>query len=492
MRRCCCLHAHLFRIVSVPLALCLPCGLSGCPDNGAPTSATTPASRPFEGSAITLSTPAGLGFASDWDGPLAEWSVQAGAEAKLIERESDDDLPSQLKTGKTSLGVFAFERLGDLLADRSLAAIPDAIARDAEGIDWPDLLPGLRDAMPAQDRRPLVVPLACPVLLCYYREDLLQQAQLAPPQTWDDYHKLVESLGDWAPGLSAVEPCSESFLATLFLARAVAYAKHPGRFSVFFDIDNGAPLIDSPAFVRALDMAASSWNRMPAEIRGYSPAGCRKQILEGKAALAIAFESSAIDAGKMSAVEPRSEPAVVGFCRLPGVREYYNPTQTTWERPNDKGVHFVTLAGFGGWGVGVSSAAKPTELEAAWNAIGHLGDGSFVAGFPQTVVGFCRESQVGDSGLIDVSAWRGDEASGCLEAIAAGLRDRRIVLELPVPRRQEFLAALRRALQRVLAAEASSEEALQQVAREWQALVKSIGAERLRDTYRLSLGLAPK
>ena len=53
----------------------------------------------------------------------------------------------------------------------------------------------------------------CPVrtLVCYLRRDLLDQAGLKLPETWEDYHVLLEKLPEWAPGLAAVEPWSEEF-----------------------------------------------------------------------------------------------------------------------------------------------------------------------------------------------------------------------------------------------------------------------------------------
>src|SRR5207302_8201276 len=107
----------------------------------------------------------------------------------------------------------------------------------------------------------------------------------------DDYQQLVERIEVWAPGLVAVEPWSDDFRATMFLARAVSFAQHPAHYSLFFDIDSGDPLIDSPAFVRALETAKAALARMPPDVLTYRPADCRNAIIGGRAALAIALES---------------------------------------------------------------------------------------------------------------------------------------------------------------------------------------------------------
>ena len=59
-------------------------------------------------------------------------------------------------------------RLGDKI-DKSHEPV------NADAINWSDLLPGLRDGMASPGKRPSFVPLSCPVLVCYYRQDLLNQ-----------------------------------------------------------------------------------------------------------------------------------------------------------------------------------------------------------------------------------------------------------------------------------------------------------------------------
>lgn len=477
-------------VISLASATCL---LAGCSDSKTKTGKAGSALL-FAGRSVAFSVPAGEGFSALWEGPLVEWEAQTGGKAQLLERPADDDLPAQLKSGTATLAAFRVEALGELLAEKALAEVPGEVARDPNGLSWADILPGLREALPAKSRQPLVVPVACPVLLCGYREDLLTAAGLAPPRTWDDYQKLVETIETWAPGLSAVEPCDDAFRSTLFLARAVSFAKHPAHYSLFFDIDSSAPLIAGPAFVRALETAAQAWRRMPAEIRGFSPADCRRKLIEGSAALALVVEpaprSAKMPRDTSASSETRPDAARIGFCRLPGVREMYNATRKTWERPEDKGVYCVTLCGFAGWLAGASSAAPAGSVDAAWNAVVQIGGGSFADSFPRDLVGLCRDSQSRDSALL-TGPWRADEASAARDAVLASLRDRAVVLELPVPGRAEFLAALSRGLGRVLDAQASPPEVLQQVEHDWQAVVKKVGGERLRDAYRLALGLPP-
>ncbi|MGQ0635172.1 MAG: hypothetical protein ACT4QC_11215 [Planctomycetaceae bacterium] len=472
----------------------LALALAGCFNDSSQSQGDAPGDQPFAGASIVLSVPEGLEFPAAWEGPLAEWGTQTGAQVQLAEHSALDSLAAPLATGEVTWGFFPLQATGELIAERSLAPIPDSIARDPQKLNWGDLLPGLRETMPSRNRQPLLLPVNCPVLVCCFRQDLLERAGLAAPATWEDYDKLVETLDKWAPGLHAAEPCQPAFLATLFLARAVSYAKHPEQYSLYFDIDSGAPLIDGPGFVRALESAVATWRRMPEAVRRLSPDDCRQRLQTGQAALALIVEpaTAASDSAdsRESAGDEMAAAMSVGFCRLPGARAVYDPSKKTWEAARDRGVNQVTLCGFAGWAAGAAGAAKPTEVEGAWSAFRRLAGDSY-SGIPPRVAGPCRESQAGEINLVEGSGWNGREATVCLEAVAASLRDRRLVWELPVPGRTAFLEALSRGIGRALDEGAPADQALQQVAAEWRQIAQSLGTEKVRDAYRQSLGLGP-
>lgn len=467
-------------------------GISGCPD-GKNAGQGQSAALPFTGQTVEIAVPVGMGFRSTWEGPLTEWQAQTGARSQLSEYDPSE--PSQVAaqfaagTGRT-LVVFPLDQLGDALATEAVAPIPETTLKDAGGSNWLDLFAGLREGLGSPRKRPSIMPLACPILVCWYRQDLLNRAGLSPPRTWDDYARLLETLDTWAPGMTAVEPWGPEFRATMFLARSVAWARHPGHFSLFFDIDSGTPLIAAPGFARGLEAAQQAWSKLALDSKDLSPADCRRRMLDGEAALAITFEPTVDEGASAGAGDKgrRPEAALLGFCPLPGSREVFNPTRKAWEPVADGGVNQVTLVGFLGLATAGTAGHKPIETEAAWHAVSHIGSRGFVSGFPPGAVGICRESQA--LGPIDGS-FRGDEGAAWLAAVATSLRDERQVIELPVVRRSEFRAALGQALAGVMAGESSPAEGLAAADRSWRKLVEEIGPERLRNTYRAALGLNP-
>lgn len=466
----------------------------GCDDK--PAAKTGPAALPFTGQAVGLAVPAGMGFHQSWEGHLIEWEAQTGAKIDLAEydvnAESEPTARFAADSNRT-LVVFPLNRLGDLIDANALAPIPPTTLNDAQGLNWLDIYAGLREGLASPRKRASVAPLSCPVLVCYYRRDLLEHAGLTPPQTWDDYQKLLDGLSAWAPGLSAVEPWGTDFRATLFTARSLSYAKHPGSYSLYFDIENGAPLIDGPGFVRGLEVAQRAWGKLAADFKDLTPAECRRRVLTGQAALAIAYEPEAGAAsadGAAPSADRQSEQARIGFCRLPGSRETYDPARRAWEKQADQGINQVTLVGFAGWGCAAASGRSAAEIEAAWNAVSRMGGLGFVPSFPPGLTSPCRESQGPNSLDTTASGLRGDEAALGIAAIGQSLRDPRQVVEIPVVRQREFRAALATGLNVVLEGQATPAEGLKNAAESWKRLVDEIGTERLKNNYRAALGLS--
>lgn len=484
---------RLNSILIVAAVLCLT--LAGCPDAD-DQAAVKPAQLPFAGQSVGIAVPAGLDFLRHWEGPLREWGAQTGAQVELVEYQSDDAaLTAQLNDAGRTIVVFPLERLGELIDGDRLAPIPAAILDDVNGVNWLDVLGGLRDGPASPRRKPGLVPVNCPVLVCYYRQDLLDSAGLKPPQTWDDYRKLLDSLADWAPGLSAVEPWHPDFCVSLALARSAAFARHPGHYSLFFEIDSGKPLIDGPGFVRGFEKSLAAFRKLNPDSRQLSPAQCRDRVVRGQAALALGYEPARTDESAADAADSsdgRPDGARIGISRLPGSAESYNPTRQLWDALPDKRIHYVTLCGFSGLATAALANRGAEPVEAGWNAISRLGSQGFVSGFPAQAVGLCRESQVPSSGAVAGPELLGNEAAAYGDAVAVSLREPPVVFELPVVRRGEFRAALAAAVQSMLEGQATPSDALATAAAKWQSLVDEIGPERLKNNYRAALGLGSK
>lgn len=506
--------AHFSRVLAAFLAcLCtLPCSF-GCRRKPAENS---DASSPFAGEEIRISLPDGLGLSEHWKFPLDEWSAQTAGRCVLAEYDpsslseatsSDLDRTGATPWPEADLIVFPITRIGELARSKALAPFSRDQLSDA-ALNWRDLFKGLRDTVGSPGRSPTVLPICCPVLVCYYRRDLLEAAGRSEPETWDDYLRLVKTVSEWAPGLTAVEPWGKSFRATTFLARAVSYARPPSQYSVFFDIQTGAPLIDSAPFARALERAREAVAAMPAAVTSYSPVDCRRDILEGKAAIALTYEtgstgsrtpfaptdeshSMAEDDDIAGHQQHRADGIHIGFCRLPGSSEFYDRETSSWKAPRDAGVNRVDLVAFGGLCAATSAKSSPAKRQASANLLSWVAVRELQTCFPGPTKSPCRESH-----LNNPFEWTGtdlfpDEGLQYLQAVASALRDPLLVAELPVVGRSQYRAALTEGIGQVLSGAAGPQESLANVAKNWEMISRHLGVEIVRNSYRASLGLPP-
>jgi len=456
--------------------------LPGCEDQ--PDKPRAPA-HPFSGQTVTVAFPAGLGFGDSWRAALDEWSEQTGAKCKLAEYNRAAGGLKELPAGDVL--VLPFADLPAIDAANRLARIPEGTQAGETPGDWIDFFPGLRDRVLTISGRPTLVPISTPVLACYLRSDLLTKAGLKPPQTWDDYQTLLDTLPKWAPGLTAVEPWAPEFRSTVFLARALPDVMKPGNYSVYFDIDTGAPLIDSPGFARALETALAQVPKLSPDSLKLGPAECRRLVFTGKAAMALAFESGRADEKPTE----RAAGEFLTFVRLPGVRQIYDRQTKSWEPPPNGEINYATLAPIGGLALAVAKSTPADRAEAAWNLVNFLGVERFqqaLANVPKTV---SRETQLAKA--IDWSGpeLRTDEVYGYLGVTAESLRTANLSPELPVVGRNEFRRALSDGITSALEKKATPEAALAEVGNRWKAISSAFGVERVRDSYRACLGLRP-
>lgn len=452
----------------------------------------------FDADSITLAVPEGFGFENTWKSTLDEWAAMTGVETDVVAYSAGADLDASIPA-KADLILFPIAGAAQLQAAGRLAPIPETLESENH-LDWVDLFRGLREQVGKVGGRPFVVPVCSPALVCYYRKDLLEAAGLEPPETWDDYQKLLESRGSWASGLSVVEPWCEEFRATLFLARALPWCKHPGSLSVFFDLAEGEPLIDGPGFVRALELSKQAVNAAGhAGTLNLTPAECRRALLEGKAAIGLTFETgpgnppfpfapAPASNSESQPVSVRADKIELGFCPLPGTRQVYNRTIAEWQPTRDVDANRATLTAFAGLACGVSPQTPSEHQRAAWDLLAELAVQGVAGNFPGPAKSLCRESQLGVA-----ATWTADDLSAAergryVGALAQSLRNENLVSELPILGRDKFRDDLTAGLTRFLTTDASAQDVLGEVAAQWNKRLDQIGRQDVLNSYRISLG----
>lgn len=472
--------------------------VAGC---GSPPATQNAQKLLYEGVTVRVAAPKGWGFKESWELALDDWQASTGAKAELVEIDMTDGAAPPIKSDRQAeLIVFPWTRRGELLAAKQLQALPKDSLVESQ-LDWEDIFQGLREKQGQSEAGPSLVPLASPILVCYYRADLLEKAGREPPQTWAEYQTLLDQLDQWAPGLKAVEPWSPEFRATMFFARALPYVKHSGHYSTFFDIENGNPFIDSPGFVKALEETQTALKKLPPEVFQYDPVTCRDMVVSGQAALAIGLETgpgsnplilgAAVPPSPAKPTEKakRAESIAIGFCRVPGTSEVYNPTLSKWVTEEGGVPNHVTLTGFAGLFAGIPAGTEAKQSAAALNLLTRLlFEPSSTS--PQGSQSLCRDSQTPDASRWVGQDLGGSEAGRYVSTVSKSLRDRQQVSELPVLGHAEFRAALTKELTVALEQGTAPAQALASVAREWKQILTKIGQEKVLASYRSALGLS--
>lgn len=448
---------------------------AGCPEPKAPVVETAPS---LAGVTVTLSAPPELQLAEQWQLQLEEWSASTGGKFQWTDAESGAGAPAPDAT----LAIVPLSTIPDLIASDWIAPIPD------EGnaiVHWEDVLRGLRTGIGQPGGNPHVIPVACPVLACYYRVDLLAAAGRKPPQTWEEYQALLDDLPAWSGGLPALEPWSPTFRSTMFLARAASPALHADNVSILLDLQSGAPLVSGPPLVQALSDALTALQRLDPRSLEYGPADCVRAVLAGQAALAIGV------APEVAAGEPRAANASIGVVRLPGATRVYEPTAGMWTTTADGVPSRVTVVGFGGYAVCAARSAEPETRTAAWglwdavqrdSAEGELPFGPAV----------CRQRDATFTLQQPQAGFTAGEWRQHIEATVGTLQDSRVLLDFPFPEHERFRERMTARLSEAIDGTAPPETALQQLADDWTALIAELGDRRVLGVYRQCHGLSPR
>ena len=488
----------------------------GClPDESEPDTAPE-AAVPFVNVELNLAVPSGFDFRNRWQILLDEWAAQTGSKWNLSEytiTPAGVTWPAG-EPAQSHIWILPTPQISEWITEGRLGSIPSD-QQSTAGVDWLDIIRGLRERLASYERQPIVLPISSPSLICYYRSDLLARAGLQPPRTWDDYLALAKSRDIWAENLQVVEPWSEDWRATMFLSRAMAYVAHPGHLSVYFDVLTGEPIIDHEGYVECLQDALQALQQMPESVRSMSPADCRREILEGRAALAVSFETGrpaelipfspqspntaerqaeASDLPSTADAAPivqRSSEADIGFSVLPGRQTVFNRSTNRWEPYTSGPVSSAALTGFAGLSAGVGANLDSTQAAAAWNLLALLTRENPAAAFPPPLRTPCRESQVRSTPGMGGPELPADEARRYVSACVTALRDQQLRTELPVTSAARFRDALTRGISAAMTNESEPAEALSAVKREWEQLADKIGKRKVLNSYRRSVGLFP-
>lgn len=308
--------------------------------------------------------------------------------------------------------------------------------------------------------------------------------ELTVPATWEEYNQVASYFsgfdwdGDGEVNYGSAEVAKrDDLMFSAFISRAAPYAKHPDvKGGFFFDLDTMEPLINTPGFVRGLELFVEAQKAFPP---GGSNFGLGDEIFSfggGQTLMSYSWDDAFVQAQQPDS-RIRNK---VAAAPLPGAREVWNRKTGQWdsfEEPNR--APYMTW----GWTSAVSAQSKEKEM-----AFDYL---CFFANEANTF----HDLQIGrfgvnpyrtshfDSGFWQGLGWSADVADSYVATLSGMEDSSNRVYDLRVPGVSQFMSSMANGVAEAMAGQKTPQEALDGVAEEWRGIVDRIGEDRLRDAY---------
>jgi multiple sugar transport system substrate-binding protein len=198
-----------------------------------------------------------------------------------------------------------------------------------------------------------------------------------------------------------------------------------------------------------------------------------------------------IDWGDVGPISYNPDASIIigdtGFGVLPGGDRYWNYETGAWVEETN----VAPFIAFGGWIIGV--AADSEVKEAALNFGAFMARPELVkqlAVTPDTGINPSRYSQFEDIDLWVSAGFDLEGAEDYLDAVKNTINHPNAVLDLRIRGSAEYLSVLDVEVSRALAGEISSQEALDNVAAQWDGITDRLGREGQLGQYRSAVGFA--
>ena len=286
-------------------------------------------------------------------------------------------LLTDFATGTNSIDgmVFAPQWMVDYIDPGYLEDLTERVNAD-EALQWNDVAPFFRDFSATYNGRIYTIPLDGDFQMVYYRSDLLDEAGLAPPKTWEDYIAIAKTFhgqdlngddkADYGSCI-AKKRNAQSYWMVISVAAGFLQSQGTGQ-GAFFNAEDMSPLFNNEAVGRALDIYAETTQYGPPDEINLDVGDTRGLFTTGRCALSVDWG----DIGTL-AIDPATSKVQdkVGAVILPGSsqvldRETGKLVDCDAERcPHAvDGINHAPFAAFGGWS-GAVNAGSSDEVKAA-------------------------------------------------------------------------------------------------------------------------------
>ena len=471
----------------------------------------TPEAEPmqFEGVEVEVLTFTGPQIAEPLQRRAPEFNALTGANVKVTTvpfGELYNNVLTDAATGTNSFDawVFAPQWIVDFAVPGYIEDLTSRVAAD-EALEWDDVAPFFRDFSATFQGAVYTIPLDGDFHMVYYRSDVLEEAGLAPPSTWDEYLAVAGAVhgtdmnGDGEADYgSCISKARGQQSYWWIISIAAPYVQSQGTSAgVFFDLDDLTPLVDNEGFIRALEVYAATGEFGPPEENNHGVGDSRGLFTSGRCALTLDWG----DIGPLAADSENSQVVdKVGSLVTPGSREVIDANgrlvpcdETSCPHAVD-GVNYAPFASFGGWSGGVNANSDDAVKDAAYAFLSYVSQPA-QANVDVTIgaTGFnpYRTSQFENLDLWVGAGMSQAAAEDYLGAIGASLNSPNMVLDIRVPQNQRYQQnVLDTVLAQYIAGELTADEAASEIYSQWEEITEELGRDDQLAAYRNTLNVS--
>ena len=340
--------------------------------------------------------------------------------------------------------------------------------------------------------------------MLYYRTDVLADAGVEPPTTWEEYLDVAAAIhgkdmnGD---GEADYGSCifkkrnAQSYFAVQSMAASRVQSKGTDE-GLYFDAETMKPKINNAAWKAAFEIYKETGKYGPPDELNQDIGDTRALVTSGRCGLAIDWG----DIGPLSIEEGSAINGKVGAVMMPGSKEVLDTASgelvacdaTTCPHAID-GVNFAPFAAFGGWTGAVSKASDDNVKAAAYDFLSYMNQAE--QSNVDVTMGWTGYNPYRNSQLDSTDAWveagfTKESAENYLGAIKDSLNNPNMASDFRIPGAQQYTGVvLDREIARYLADEISVDEALANIEEGWEEITEDFGRDEQAAMYKLSLGI---
>jgi len=416
---------------------------------------------------------------------------KAGIAIKIIEVPFEgvyEKEKTEFVAGSGAFDVVTFypAYIGDFASNGYLEPLDEYMKKQPDSVWNPhqeDVLPAFRELYNKWAGKTYALTIDGDAHMLIYRKDLFTNAaekaafkakygkELAPPETWDDWLQIGAFFTRKKGQKLAGQTLARDFYGSAeFAKRGFSFAWFVDRWAasgdLYFD-ENMKPQINSSAAVKALQNFVDSLKNAPPDVRGYGYDELRDALLKGNVAMVVQWT----DVPKKGANPAESQ--VVGkldYGRVPG-----------W-RIGGKVVHRAMMPV--GRVVAVAASSK-NKLAAYWVAK-HIAYDMSLEDVSTAFTGLDVNRGVHFKHPEVYTDFKSKaEAAAYLERVKEALADG--YPEIFIPGAAQYEDALDLHVNKALAGQETPKQALDAVAKEWNAITDRLGRQKQIDLWRQAL-----